>query len=181
MSITYTQWYTLRCMSGKENSIKDYLPHLEEYTKHIEEVLIPQEKTIQVRQGKKVVVNRNLLPGYILVKFKKSPPDPDFVKSVEKITYVSAFLKENGKDGKLIPLRENELNNILGNIELSQERIKGFQIDDHIIITDGPFATFKGAITDLFPDKQKVKVIVKIFGRDTSMDLSYNQIEKQNN
>jgi transcriptional antiterminator NusG len=177
MSIDYTNWYTLRVLSGKENKVKEYLPHVEGYEKQIEEVLIPQEKTIQLRNNKKIVVTKNLLPGYILVKFKKTP-DPDFVKLVEKSNFVSAFLRENGKTGRPIPLKENEFNNIVGNVELSKEKVKGYVVGDNIVVTDGPFSTFKGNITEIYQEKKRLKVTVKIFGRDTPVELGFNQVEK---
>lgn len=173
----FTNFYTLRVMSGKENFVKEYLPHIEGFENQVEEIFIPQEKAFQVRKDKKIVVNKNLIPGYIFIKFKKTP-DPDFVKLIEKSNFVSSFLRENGKTGNPIPLREHELTNIMGNIELSQERVKGYVIGDKIKIIGGAFASFDGSISEIYPDKKKIKAIVKVFGRDTMISLDYSQIEK---
>lgn len=173
----FTQYYTLRIMSGKENAIKEHLPYLEGFENQVEEIFIPHEKTLQTRNNKKIVVNKNLMPGYIFIKFKKTP-DPDFIKLVEKSNFVSSFLRENGRTGNPVPLRESELKNILGNIEMSQERVKDYSVGDKVKIIDGAFSSFSGVISDVHHDKKKMTVNVKVFGRSTPMELTYTQVEK---
>lgn len=173
--MNYTKWYTLRVLNGKENSVKEYLPHLEDYQKHVEEIFIAQEKSIRVRNNKKIVVNTNLLPGYIFIKFK-TIPDPDFIKLIEKTNFVASFLKDVNK--RPIPLKDYEFEKIIGNIEISKEKLQDFAAGEDIVVTDGPFEKFKGKIVEILPDKKRLKVTVKVFGRETNLDLNLNQVER---
>lgn len=176
MSTSTTNWYTLRVLSGKENTIKDQLKHIEGYDKIVDEVLIPNEKSVRMRGKKKIVVNKNLLPGYMFVKFKNTPPNPDFVKSVEQTKFVSSFLMDSNK--KPIPLREGEFNKIVGNVENSNKKVQELNKGEEIIVIDGPFEKFKGTVMDVDSDKHKLKVMVKVFGRDTTLDLNLEQVER---
>jgi transcriptional antiterminator NusG len=173
----YTNWYTLRVLSGKENSIKDILPHIEGYDKCVEEVLIPNEKTVRMRGKKKIVVNKNLLPGYMFIKFKTTPPNPDFVKLVEQTKFVSSFLIDSS--GKPVALNEDEFKKIVGNVEQSQKKVDRVSKGEEIVVIDGPFDNFKGVVLDVDPEKDKLRVIVKVFGRDTTLDLNLSQVERQ--
>lgn len=172
----YTNWYTLRVLSGKENKVKELLPHLEDFEKHVEEVLIPNEKTIRMRGNKKIIVTKNLLPGYMFVKFKQTPPDPDFVKSAEQTKYVASFL--NDEKGRPIPIKDEEFAKIVGNVEVSLSKVAQLSEGEKIVVTDGPFQKFEGTVMEIDPDKQRLKVIVKVFGRDTTLDLNLTQVER---
>lgn len=172
----YTNWYTLRVVSGKENSIKDYMPHLEDYKKYVNEIFIPNEKTIRMRGKKKIVVNKNLLPGYIFVKFTTNPPSADFVKLVEQTKFVVSFLSNS--DGKPIQLREEEMKKIIGNVQESNKKVDVVARGEEIIVTEGPFEKFKGSVIEVDHEKEKLKVMVKVFGRDTTLDLNLNQVER---
>lgn len=172
----YTNWYTLRVLSGKENKVKELLPHTEDYEKHVEEILIPNEKTVRVRGNKKIVVTKNLLPGYMFIKFKTTPPDPDFVKSTEQTKFVASFLSD--EKGKPIPIKEEEFAKIIGNVELSHKKVSDISKGDKIIVTDGPFQKFDGTVVDVDKDKKKLRVIVKVFGRETTLDLNLTQVER---
>ena len=172
----YTNWYTLRVLSGKENKVKELLPHTEDFDKNIEEILIPNEKTIRMRGNKKIVVTKNLLPGYMFIKFKNSPPDPDFVKSVEQTKFVASFLSD--EKGKPIAIKENEFEKIVGNVQQSHKKVSEISKGEKIVVTDGPFQKFEGTVMDVDVDKQKLKVIVKVFGRETTLDLNLTQVER---
>jgi transcriptional antiterminator NusG len=171
----FTKWYTLRVLSGKENKVKELLPHTEDYDKHIEEVLIPNEKTIRLRGNKKIVVTKNLLSGYMFIKFKGTP-DPDFVKSLEQTKFVSSFLKN--EKGQPVPIKDEEFAKIVGNVEVSYNRISQLSKGEKIIVTDGPFQKFEGTVMEIDAEKQKLKVLVKVFGRPTTLDLNLSQVER---
>lgn len=171
----YTNWYTLRVLSGKENKVKELLPHTEDYSKHVEEVLIPNEKIIRLRGNKKIVVTKNLLPGYMFIKFK-STPDPDFVKAVEQTKFVASFL--NNEKGLPIPIKEDEFAKIVGNVQMSHKKVESLSRGEKIVVTDGPFQKFEGTVLEVDVEKQKLKVIVKVFGRDTTLDLNLTQVER---
>lgn len=172
----YTNWYTLRVLSGKENKLKDLLPHTEDFIKHVEEILIPNEKTVRLRGNKKIIVTKNLLPGYMFIKFKQTPPDPDFVKLIEQTKYVASFL--NDEKGKPTPIKEEEFAKIVGNVEVSLSKIAQLSSGEKIIVTDGPFQKFEGTVLEIDSEKQRLKVLVKVFGRPTTLDLNLNQVER---
>lgn len=172
----YTNWYTLRVLSGKENKVKEFLPHTEDFDKHVEEVMIPNEKTVRLRGKKKIVVTKNLLPGYMFIKFKNNPPDPDFVKAVEQTKFVANFL--NNEAGRPMPIKEEEFAKIVGNVNLSNNKVAELSEGEKIIVTDGPFQKFEGTVMEVDKDKQRLKVIVKVFGRETTLDLNLTQVER---
>lgn len=172
----YTNWYTLRVLSGKESKVKELLPHTEDFDKHVEEILIPNEKTIRMRGKKKILVTKNLLPGYIFIKFKINPPDPDFVKAVEQTKYVANFL--NNEMGRPTPIKDEEFAKIIGNVESSNNRVSELLEGEKIIVTDGPFQKFEGTVMEIDSDKQRLKVLVKVFGRATTLDLNLTQVER---
>lgn len=172
-----TNWYTLRVASNKENKIKELISMVDNYDETVNQVLIPQEKSVRLKDGKKYITTKNLLPGYILIEFKTSNPNPDVVKAIETTKYVSGFLKTSEKH--LIPLRKNELLSIIGNIENSEESIKLPVVGEEIIVTDGAFKGFNGIVKKVDEIRDNVDIIVKVFGRETDLTLNLTQIEKK--
>ena len=175
------KWYVVRAVSGQENKIKSYIESdiarlgLSDY---VEEVLVPTEKVIQIRNGKKVNKERNYFPGYIMVKANLSGEVPHIIRS---ITNVIGFLGET-KGGEPVPLRKAEVNRMLGKVdELSVQTeniVIPFKIGETIKVIDGPFNGFNGSIEKVNEEKRKLEVMVKIFGRKTPLELSYMQVEK---
>tara|TARA_A100001011_G_scaffold19841_1_gene20173 strand:- start:27 stop:581 length:555 start_codon:yes stop_codon:yes gene_type:complete len=175
------KWYVVRAVSGQENKIKSYIESditrlgLSDF---VEEVLVPTEKVIQIRNGKKVNKERNYFPGYIMIKANLSGEVPHIIRS---ITNVIGFLGET-KGGEPIPLRKAEVNRMLGKVdELSVQTenvVIPFKIGETIKVIDGPFNGFNGSIEKVNEDKRKLEVMVKIFGRKTPLELSYMQVEK---
>ncbi|MDG1723168.1 MAG: transcription termination/antitermination protein NusG, partial [Flavobacteriaceae bacterium] len=144
----------------------------------VEEVLVPTEKVIQIRNGKKVNKERNYFPGYIMIKANLSGEVPHIIRS---ITNVIGFLGET-KGGEPVPLRKAEVNRMLGKVdELSVQTenvVIPFKIGETIKVIDGPFNGFNGSIEKVNEEKRKLEVMVKIFGRKTPLELSYMQVEK---
>lgn len=175
------KWYVVRAVSGQENKIKSYIESdiarlgLSDY---VEEVLVPTEKVIQIRNGKKVNKERNYFPGYIMIKANLSGEVPHIIRS---ITNVIGFLGET-KGGEPVPLRKAEVNRMLGKVdELSVQTenvVIPFKIGETIKVIDGPFNGFNGSIEKVNEEKRKLEVMVKIFGRKTPLELSYMQVEK---
>jgi len=175
------KWYVVRAVSGQENKIKSYIESdiarlgLSDF---VEEVLVPTEKVIQIRNGKKVSKERNYFPGYIMIKANLSGEVPHIIRS---ITNVIGFLGET-KGGDPVPLRASEVNRMLGKVdELSVQTeniIIPFKIGETIKVIDGPFNGFNGTIEKVNEEKRKLEVMVKIFGRKTPLELSYMQVEK---
>ena len=176
------KWYVVRAVSGQENKIKTYIENeiarlnLEDY---VEQVLVPTEKVIQIRNGKKVNKEKVYFPGYIMIKANLSGEIPHIIKS---ITNVIGFLGET-KGGDPVPLRQSEVNRMLGKVdELSVNADVNvaipYVIGETVKVIDGPFNGFDGTIEKINEEKRKLEVMVKIFGRKTPLELSYMQVEK---
>ena len=175
------KWYVVRAVSGQENKIKTYIEN--EIThmgmdSFIEEILVPSEKVVQIRKGKKVTKDKTYFPGYIMIKANLTGEIPHIIRSFPNIL---GFLGET-KGGEPIPLRNNEVSRMLGKVdELSMEGENvaiPFTIGESIKVIDGPFNGFNGNIEKVNEEKRKLEVMVKIFGRKTPLELSYMQVEK---
>jgi transcriptional antiterminator NusG len=148
------------------------------YDSFLEDILVPTEKVVQIRNGKKINKEKVYYPGYIMIKADLSGEIPHVIKSV---TNVIGFLGET-KGGEPIPLRTSEVNRLLGKVdelELSKEHVAiPFTLGESIKVIDGPFNGFTGTIENVNEEKRKLQVMVKIFGRKTPLELSYMQVEK---
>ena len=146
--------------------------------KQIEEMLVPTEKVVQIRKGKKITKDKTYFPGYIMIKANLTGEVPHVIKSV---TNVIGFLGET-KGGDPIPLRQSEVNRMLGKVDelaLTTEHISiPFVVGENVKVIDGPFNGFTGSIEKVNEEKRKLEVMVKIFGRKTPLELSYMQVEK---
>ena len=174
------KWYVVRSVSGKESKIKEYIES--DITRlglsdHVEEILVPTEKVVQIRNGKKVSKEKNYFPGYIMIKANLSGEVPHIIRS---ITNVIGFLGET-KGGEPVPLRPSEVNRLLGKVDELSEQTENilipFKIGETIKVIDGPFNGFNGSIEKVNEEKRKLEVMVKIFGRKTPLELSYMQVE----
>ena len=175
------KWYVVRAVSGQEAKIKDYIAseiNRLGYDSYLEDILVPTEKVVQIRNGKKINKEKVYYPGYIMIKADLSGEIPHIIKSV---TNVIGFLGET-KGGEPIPLRTKEVNRLLGKVdelELSKEHVAiPFTTGESIKVVDGPFNGFTGTVEQVNEDKRKLQVMVKIFGRKTPLELSYMQVEK---
>ena len=176
------KWYVVRAVSGQENKIKTYIEN--EITRvgmdsFIEQILVPSEKVVQIRNGKKVTKDKTYFPGYIMIKANLTGEVPHIIKSV---TNVIGFLGET-KGGDPIPLRQSEVNRMLGKVdELSLQEESDIVIPfihgENVKVIDGPFNGFDGTIEKINEEKRKLEVMVKIFRRKTPLELSYMQVEK---
>tara|TARA_B100000780_G_scaffold80922_1_gene55164 strand:+ start:720 stop:1271 length:552 start_codon:yes stop_codon:yes gene_type:complete len=175
------KWYVVRAVSGQESKIKDYI--LSEvdrlgYSKMVEDILVPTQKIVQIRNGKKVSKEKTYFPGYIMIKADLSGEVPHIIKSV---TNVIGFLGET-KGGEPVPLRSAEVNRMLGKVDeltLASEQINiPYESGENVKVIDGPFNGFTGTIEKVNEEKRKLEVMVKIFGRKTPLELSYMQVEK---
>jgi transcriptional antiterminator NusG len=178
-------WYVVRSVSGQEKKVKEYLETEIGRRKMIEfipEILIPLDKVYDVRNGKKRIRERNFFPGYILVSADLSNGEVEHL--VKSIPGVLGFLgDEGGPNKKAVPLRQSEVNRILGRVGDSEEGEvtidTQYFVGEAIKVMDGPFSGFTGAIQEVFEDKKKLNVVVKIFGRSTPVELNYIQVEKE--
>ena len=175
-------WYVLRSVSGKEKKVKEYIEsEIDRLDLHdqVTQVLIPTEKVFEMRNGKKRLRERSFLPGYILIECELAA---ELIPVIKEVPNVIGFLSET-KGGDPVPLRESEVNKILGKVDEMNERgempeepfIKG----EPVKVMAGPFNGFTGIIEEVYEDKKKLKVVVKIFGRNTPIELNYLQVEKE--
>ena len=175
------KWYAVRAIGGQENKVKTYIENeigrlgLSDF---VGQVLVPTEKIIQIRNGKKYNKEKVYFPGYIMVLANLSGEVPHVIKSV---TGVIGFLGET-KGGDPVPLRKAEVNRMLGTVDdlaVQNENVTiPFIKGETVKVIDGPFNGFDGTIESINEEKRKLEVMVKIFGRKTPLELSYMQVDK---
>ncbi|MCL2028081.1 MAG: transcription termination/antitermination protein NusG [Bacteroidales bacterium] len=173
------KWYVARSITGKEKKAKEYLEKeinrlkLQDY---ISQILIPTEKVFTIKNGKKVSTERTYLPGYVLIEAYLTG---EYIHIIRNIPNIIGFVG----GGDPIPLRPAEVNRILGKVdELSdaaEEMLEPFIIGEPVKVIDGPFNNFSGVVEEVNEEKKKLKVMVKIFGRKTPLELSFTQVEKE--
>ena len=176
------KWYSLRVISGKEKKIKERIEleiQRSEWTESVTQVLVPSEKVYKIRNGKKVIMERNILPGYILIEAVPSKFSGEIIQTISNIPNVIHFLGRTNP----IPMHQAEANRMLGKVDESQDvaeaMIEPFIVGETVKIIDGPFKDFVGDIKEVNEEKKKLIVIVKIFGRGTEVELNFIQVEKQ--
>ncbi len=177
------QWYVLRAIGGKEKKAKEYIDKEVARLKlegSISQVLIPTEKMYQIRNGKKLSKDRILFPGYIFVEALLTP---EIQHVLVDIPNVIGFLGDGTKKNVVLPLRPSEVNRMLGSVDEIQDKeeqiITPFFVGEAVKVIDGPFNSFSGTIEEVNDEKKKLKVMVKIFGRKTPLELSFMQVEKE--
>jgi transcriptional antiterminator NusG len=176
------KWYVLRAISGKEKKIKANIENeiarlgLQDF---VSQVLIPTEKIIQIRKGKKITKERAYYPGYIIIEANLTGEIPHIIKN---ITGVLGFLGES-KGGDPIPMRLQEVNRLLGKVdELSESEgtlASNFMVGENVKVINGPFNGFTGTVEEIMEDKKKLKVSVKIFGRKQPVELGFGEVERE--
>ncbi|MDR1672017.1 MAG: transcription termination/antitermination protein NusG [Bacteroidales bacterium] len=181
------KWYVLRTLSGKEKKAKEYIESqvsAMEWTDLVSQVLIPTEKVYQIKNGKKVSRERTFFPGYIMIEAELQG---EMVHMLRNVPGVSGFLEEertiDGVRKKMpVPLRQAEVNRMLGKVDelaASEEELEmAFYVGEAVKVIDGPFNSFSGIIEEVNNEQKKVKVMVKIFGRQTPLELNFMQVEK---
>ncbi len=182
-----TKWYVLRVVSGKERKVKEYLDKdiaRSGYTETIKQVFLPMEKVYKVQNGKKVMREKNYFPGYVMLEVLDGKLSDDMIHHISNVSNVMHFLTDGkGSKGNIISLRKSEVNKMLGKVDEMSDAggmtmSEPFIIGETIKIIDGAFNDFNGVIEEVNDEKKKLKVIVKIFGRSTPVELNYMQVEK---
>ena len=181
MSDSGMKWYVLRAVSGKEGKVKEYIDAAKKLNDvlatHVGEVLLPTEKYATLQNGKRVVKEKLFLPGYVLVQ---ATLQGEVAHMLRFIPNVMGFL--GGMDNPQV-VRQSEINRILGTAEEtvieSAEFNIPYSVDETVKVIDGPFSGFQGIIEEVNSEKRKLKVMVKIFGRKTPLELAFTQVEKE--
>ncbi|KZE80736.1 transcription termination/antitermination factor NusG [Myroides marinus] len=175
------KWYVVRAVSGQENKVKNYIETeiarlgLSDY---LSQVLVPTEKVVTVKDGKKKTTERVYFPGYVMIEANLTGEVPHAIKS---ITGVIGFLGGE-RGGDPLPLRESEVNRMLGRVDELAVKVETgvipYEVGESVKVIDGPFNGFDGTIENINEEKRKLEVMVKIFGRKTPLELSFTQVEK---
>ncbi len=181
MSEDVKKWYVIKVISGKEAKIKKLIENEIQRNKlqdYVGDILVPTEKVIQIRNGKRINKDKTLFPGYIYIEANLSGELPHVIKSIPGVI---GFLS-GVKGGDPMPLSKKEVNRILGKIDelaMKEENVMiPYKIGDLVTVTNGPFRGFEGTIEKVNKDRKKVTVMVKFFGRKTPLELGYFEVSK---
>ena len=170
------EWYVVHSYSGKENKVKKNLEHRAEsmnMTDRILQIVVPTETEIEIKEGIRREVERQVFPGYILIEMIM---DEDSWYVVRNTPGVTSFV---GMGNKPSPLSETEVNHIMSRIESDEPRVKvSFDIGERVRIIEGPFAEFTGVVDTLEPEKGKARVMVSFFNRETPVEVDFLQLER---
>lgn len=170
-------WYAVHTIAGHENKVKDVLTRRAQVEGYWEtdvfQILIPTEQELTTRAGKRVLVDRKVFPGYILVQMNMTDDTYKLVKSTSGVT---GFVQSGNKP---VPLEDYEVRRIMTNLETSKEAPKvAYHKNDIIRVVEGPFNDYTGKIEEVNADREKLKVLINIFGRETPVELEFTQVEK---
>jgi transcriptional antiterminator NusG len=175
-----TKWYVIKTVTNKEKQCKEQIVREIKnrgYDKYVKQVIIPMEKIYHIRQGKKVATERNHYPGYILIETQESIVG-ELKTLLGAVNFVPGFL---GGDNP-VPLRNSEVTRILGKMDelanSDETVLEKYFLGETVKLIDGPFNSFVGKVTDVNEEKMKLKVNVKIFGRETPVELNYSQVTR---
>ncbi len=173
------RWYSVSVLSNFEKKIAEAIKTAVEekgLQDQIEEVLVPTEEVIEVRRGKKVTTERRFMPGYVLVRMEMTDEGYHLINSINRVT---GFL---GSFGKPMPMRDSEVEAILGRVEEGVEAPRStitFEVGEQVSVAEGAFEGFDGMVEEVDEANQRLKVSVSIFGRATPVELEFTQVNKQ--
>ena len=195
-----TKWYVLRAISGQEKKVKTYMENelaRQGVSDSVPQILIPTEKIYEIRKGKKVIREKNLFPGYIMVEADLAGEVSHILTSTPGVI---GFLQANNEEieitkvegGKVkktkvtvkkpVPMSQSEVNRILGKVDeaaaVEEYASISFIKGETVRVIDGPFASFEGTVEEIHENSKKLSVMVKIFGRNTPLELNYSQVVK---
>ncbi len=175
------KWYVMRAISGKEGKVKEYIDaeiKQGDFGKYVSQVLIPMEKVVSVRNGKRITKERNHLPGYVLVEAQLVGEVATMLRNTPNVL---GFLGESNTDPT--PLRQVEVNRLLGKVDelqdVADEMLINYNVGDSVKVAEGPFSGFSATVEEVNNEKKKLKVMVKIFGRKTPLELGFMQVERE--
>jgi len=174
------RWYVIHTYSGYENKVKANLEKRVvsmEMEDKIFRVLVPTEEEVEVKNGKQKSVMKKVFPGYVLVEMIMTDDSWYVVRNTPGVT---GFVGSSGAGSKPTALLAHEVKNILSQMGMDEAKRKPveFTIKEAVRVTDGPMANIVGSIEEIYQDRQKLKVLVSMFGRETPLELDFDQVEK---
>ena len=171
------RWYAIQTTAGHENKVRSLIQRRidqdprEPEQRPVRQALVPTQEVVEIKNGKKVTVERKIYPGYVLVEMLMSQ------EAVHIINSIQGVIKFVGQERAPQPLRPDEVNRLLGIADEQEEEEPKeeipFMVGQAVEITEGPFSDFSGTVEEVYPDKGKVRVSVSLFGRPTSVELDY--------
>jgi transcriptional antiterminator NusG len=173
------KWYVVNVYSGFEKKVVQAIQEQAEkkgLSDRFEEMLVPSEEVVEIKRGSKVNVEKNYLPGYVLIKMRL---DDEAWHLVRHTARVSSFL---GAKGKPVPISEAEVSRIMKQVQDSIEKprhLVNYEVGEQVRVSEGPFTSFSGLVEEVDSEKGRLKVSVMIFGRPTPVELEFGQVEKQ--
>ena len=177
------KWYVLKAISGKENKVKEYIEGAwvtsTLFKEYVSQVLIPTEKVVALRGNKRVVKERNLLPGYVLVECNLTDECYPLLRNIPNVL---GFVTDSKSSMKAKPVSQEEVNRLVGTVDdasVDAMMDETFLVGERVKVTDGPFNGFEGVVNEVAQDKRKLKVVVTIFDRQTPLELGYDQVAKE--
>jgi len=184
MAETEMKWYVMRAISGKEGKVKEYIEamlHLGgSFAEHVAQVLVPTEKVVTTRNGKRVVKEKNRFAGYVFVETDLVGETQALLRNVPNVL---GFLSDAKSNTKPMPLRPAEVSQMLGTVDelqdIPEDLVIPYEVGESVKVTEGPFTGFDAIIEEVNNEKKKLKVMVKIFGRKTPLELGFMQVDKQ--
>ncbi|MCC5945736.1 MAG: transcription termination/antitermination factor NusG [Bernardetiaceae bacterium] len=189
------KWYVVRVVSGQEKKVKEYIEKdvaINDLQDYIATVLTPTEKVYQIRKSKdgktkKVAVERNFFPGYVMIHANLEDLNSgELIHQIKSVPGLIGFLRVDGEGQNEMPkpMREEEIKRIIGRVEASDadevQEDGRYVVGEDVKVMDGPFSGFTGTVEEVFEEKKKLNVMVKIFGRTTPLELNYVQVQKSN-
>ena len=175
------RWYIVHAYSNFEKKVAEDIENKAKQKglmDRIEQIVVPTEKVVEVRRGKKVDAERKFFPGYVLLKADLTDSVISLVKNTPRVT---GFLGEDRTTAKPVPITDAEAQRILHQVQEGVERPKPsvtFEIGEQVRVSDGPFASFNGSVQEVDEERARLKVEVSIFGRAVPVDLEFGQVEK---
>jgi transcription termination/antitermination protein NusG len=172
------RWYIVHTYSNFEKKVAEAIREKAVATglgEQFEDILVPTEKVVEVRRGRKIDAERKFFPGYVLVRMEMSDQAYHLIKNTPKVT---GFL---GSDTKPVPISDAEAERIVHQVQEGIDRPKPsihYEIGEQVRVSDGPFTSFNGTVEEVDEERSRVKVAVSIFGRATPVELEYSQVEK---
>ena len=177
------KWYVLRAISGKEMKVKEYIEQAlvssSLFREYVSQVLIPMEKVMVQRGGKRTVKERNQFPGYVFIECNLKEESYPLLRNIPNVL---GFLSDDRSTFKAQTVSQAEINRIVGNVEQAERKLlmeETFLVGEKVKVVDGPFSGFNGVVQEVLSEKHKVKVVVTIFDRQTPLELGFNQVEKE--
>lgn len=175
-------WYVINTYSGHENKVRlNLMQRIKTMNQghNVKEIVVPTEQVVETKNGQKVQTEKRVFPGYVLVNMNMNEDSWALVKNTPGVTGFVGTGAAGGKAGEPIPLKQEEVNRILHTATVERPKaVAQFSVGETVRVMSGPLSDFNGEIAEISEDQSKLKVLVNIFGRETPVELSFDQVKK---